>query len=376
MYRKILIAIMVIIASFQSTKAQFVVSDPMHTGITSLIKLIQDPSFKKIVDGIEKLKKVTSAVRQFHRGTQIISSISGTVTKLSKLSNVVSMDGHIYASEYKTIAEDITKITKEGTSIIKDMKTATAQTGGVLEMTDADRTKWLEQTFAKVSGFENMVNKFVNMVKIGSTRRVANKYDLAATARLYNTLNTTGQGSYDPITGISITGNGYDTAYSNDSTNALTNYENNQKAQLLKQKMQKCSENMQNYYDELEIVNINTEFFSVMALFSEGYGFKHKSGATFSSNAVSPPVWAQLQIAQDDTQNSSFTFSGGGSNISTDMAEDIDYWFGPGGVKITQEEFDIRTRMKTRELIKPQDAALRVKWKLDECMDVGKINGN
>ena len=52
--------------------AQFIVADPMHTGVTTLIKMITDPSFKTMVKNIEKLKKVTSSVQQFHRGTRCV----------------------------------------------------------------------------------------------------------------------------------------------------------------------------------------------------------------------------------------------------------------------------------------------------------------
>jgi hypothetical protein len=44
-----------------NSQAQFVVSDPIHMGITTAIKLLQDPSFKELVGNVKKLMVVTAA---------------------------------------------------------------------------------------------------------------------------------------------------------------------------------------------------------------------------------------------------------------------------------------------------------------------------
>ncbi len=129
-----------------SAKSQFIVTDPVHTGVTSLIKLITDPSFKTMVKQIENLKKVAGAVRQFHRGTQIVTEVAECTKKLGKFSTAISKDGHISTAEYALIAEDVALIVKEGKNILKDMKTVVTSGSSILKMSDGERAKWLDDT--------------------------------------------------------------------------------------------------------------------------------------------------------------------------------------------------------------------------------------
>lgn len=64
--------------------AQFVVSDPIHTAVSNLMSLIQKPSFKTMVDAVEKLKKVKGAVQSYHRGQQLIQTVQQTTRTLQK----------------------------------------------------------------------------------------------------------------------------------------------------------------------------------------------------------------------------------------------------------------------------------------------------
>ncbi|MCY7358443.1 MAG: hypothetical protein LH609_13475 [Rudanella sp.] len=64
--------------------AQFVVSDPIHTAVSNLMSLIQKPTFKTMVDAIEKLKKVKGAVQSYHRGQQLIQTVQQTTAPAAR----------------------------------------------------------------------------------------------------------------------------------------------------------------------------------------------------------------------------------------------------------------------------------------------------
>ena len=150
---------------------QMITNDPIHTAITTMMKLFQDPSFKTMVKNIEQLKKVSGAIQQFHRGKEIITKIQNCTQKISSLSTAVSKDGHIYPTEYSLMVQDVTKLSKVGTDILKDMKSATTQSGGVLKMSDAERVKWLDDTYIRVCKFEQLLNSYFGNIQSLSLRR-------------------------------------------------------------------------------------------------------------------------------------------------------------------------------------------------------------
>lgn len=152
------IILMVLLMVGTRGTAQFIVTDPIHTGVTSLIKLITDPSFKTMVKQIEGLKKVAGAVRQFHRGTQIVTEVAECTKKLGKFSTAISKDGHISTAEYALIADDVALIVKEGKNILKDMKTVVTSGTSILKMSDGERAKWLDETYKRVAKYSNGID--------------------------------------------------------------------------------------------------------------------------------------------------------------------------------------------------------------------------
>ena len=360
------------------SQAQFVVSDPMHTGVTTLIKLISDPSFKEIVKDIEKLKKVTSAVRQFHRGTEIVQTITNCTQKMSNLSAAVSRDGHIYPAEYALMVDDMTKMAESGTNIIKDMKAATTQSGSVLQMTDAERVRWLNDTFDKVKAFEYMIDKYFAKIKTTSMRRSGNLKDLESTNKLYNlaaitpTVNTGGE------VNVTMANNGYDAGYTN-SPSVLDDPYNTKEAQDLRALQAQCAVRMQNYYDEKMVKEMEMEVDAFYNLMNKGWNYIAKKPKFTLNSVMQMNLFSTIQGAVDDVNNMN-TLNGTSGGVTSEqltatMEDAIDGFIDPSGKKVSNENFMIYLRMEARQLFLDRgiDQQLRNKWQLAECQNMGKF---
>ncbi len=356
-----------LLLAMPASKAQFVVSDPMHTGVTTLIKMITDPSFKTMVKNIEKLKRVASAVQQFHRGTQVVKTITQASQKMAQLSAAVSRDGHIYPAESAMMAKDINSLAKIGTEILKDMRSATTQQGGVLEMTDAQRVEFIDKAFDKVTRYDKMIDKYFSLVRSMSVQRSAGAADLASTARLYEIAwkvpEIGGGAGYT----AESEGMGYDMAYVEDTTSILDKAYDSPQAKAFRKKQQECMDNQANYYDELQIEEARSEGEALHFLVTEGgYRFDFKN-ATITGTLSSAWNWVN---SGGETTNSPGS-AGGGSNVQTQIEEGVKNFVGPDGKVISNEEMMVKIRIKARELMKPAREELRKKWKIDDCMTMG-----
>lgn len=357
--------------------SQAVVSDPMHTGITTMIKLFQDPSFKTIVKDIESLKKVTGAVQQFHRGTEIVQIIGKMNQKLSTLSTAVSIDGHIYPAEYQRMLIDITEISKQGTSIMKDMKSATTQAGSVLKMTDSERVNWLNRTYVRVKSYEKMINSYFSNIQIMSIRRSGNKNDLASTTKLYKLASLSTTGFFGTGGAGSISGAGYDNAYSNDTTSILDNPYNTDEAKRIMKMQLDCNRRMQNYYDEKGIAESEMERDAFQSLMSKGWNYKVKTPKFTLQSALNFNVFTAVSGVVDAVNNGqnlqSSSGGGGTESIQSSIEDGISSFIDPNGKIVSNEQFLIYLRIEARELMADNkiDEKLRTKWKLDECSTLG-----
>lgn len=349
-----------------AAQAQFVVSDPMHTGVTTLIKMITDPSFKTMVKNIEKLKKVASAVQQFHRGAEVVKTISQASQKMSQLSAAVNRDGHIYPAEYALMTKDINALAAVGTGILKDMRSATTQAGGVLEMNDAQRVEFIDNAYKLVVQYDRMIDRYFSLVRSRSIQRSGNSADLASTAKLYRIAYQTSQAGGGGGIYAQSEGTGYDSGYVNDTTSVLDKAYNSPQAMEFRKKQQECMDNQANYYDELQIEEARKEGEALHALLMEGYRFEFKPARisdTFSS------AWNFIDSGGQTTEGKSS--AGGTTNVQSQIEEGIKNFIGPDGKVISNEEMMVKIRIKARELMKPTREELRKKWKLDECMTMG-----
>ncbi|GHB87393.1 hypothetical protein [Persicitalea jodogahamensis] len=361
-----ILMIAALLAILTPATAQFVVSDPMHTGVTTLIKMITDPSFKTMVKNIEKLKRVASAVQQFHRGTQVVQTITQASQKMAQLSAAVSRDGHIYPAEYALMVKDVNNLAKIGTEILKDMRSATTQSGGVLEMTDAQRVEFIDKAFDKVTKYDNLIDAYFNKVKAMSIQRSGNSADLASTTRLYEVAYRLPQSGGGGAITAQSEGMGYDMGYENDTTSILDKAYDSPQAKAFRKKQQECMDNQANYYDELLLAEVKSEGEAFKALMMSGYSFEFKP-SRITSDLKS--VWNWIDSGGQTTEGKSS--GGGGADVSSQIEEGIKNFIGPDGKVISNEEMMVLIRIKARELLKPARDELRKKWKLDECMTMG-----
>lgn len=320
-----LLALISILTFFQSqAKAQFVVSDPLHTAVTQLIKLLQDPSFKTLVKNVEKLKKVTSGVQQFHRGTQLVSTITQTTSMLNQMANLIGKDGHIYPTEYQMIIQDFQSLTKAGTNILKDMRQSTSQ--NLLEMNDSERMNWLNMAHERTGKFHDLVQAYYNRIRAMSMRRAGNLRDRQATAKLYDIALTN-------ITANSLDGNfnfntgneqAYDGSY-NYGGSILDNYTETEDAVKMRQAQEDFNKRLLNYQDELQIAEMKAQRLALSMKIAEGYR----------------PVenWAGTKTVG---------------------------WATPDGREISKEEFEVIIKILGRELLVPMREELTKKYRIDE----------
>lgn len=352
-----------------AVQAQFVVSDPMHTGVTTLIKLIQDPSFKTMVKNIEQLQKVASTVRQFHRGMETVKTVQNCVAKMQKLSAAVSRDGHIYPTEFTAMTQDIEALAAEGSSIFKDMRTATTQSGGVLKMTDAERVVFLDNAYKRVSRYSATIDRYFAKVRSMSIQRSGNKTDMANTAKLYRLASRVGSVGSGGEIYRNTRDLAYDMGYDDRDTSVLDKAYTNAQAKALREKQAICAENQANYYDELYFKEAQMDKEAFQALLGEGYTFEAKKGSFMNvvKDIATFKIYKQVidgveQLVGENTSD---------KDIQTEINDSVKNFIDPSGKVISNEEFQLQLKFKARELMRPVREQLRKKWKLDECMTLG-----
>ncbi len=356
--------------------SQFIVTDPIHTGVTSLIKLITDPSFKTMVKQIENLKKVSGAVRQFHRGTQIVSEVAECTQKLSKYSAAISKDGHISTAEYLLIADDVAMTVKEGKNILKDMKSVVTAGSSILKMDDASRAKWLDETYRRVNKFSNGIDSYFALVRTRSTKRSSNGRDLFNTVKLYDTAALASNPS-DVLGDFSdtISGSTYDGSYDDSGKSVLDTFATSQEAKILKKQQEDCERAINNFNNEVAVVEKRMDIVATSQLISEGWRFvpKIKKRGLFQQATIS--IGGNLTQATDPAtgQTTGSMGLGGWSSgtITEEIEEDIEGWFDPTGKKISNDMFLVEMQARSAELMVAKKEDLRIKWGLDKCRNFG-----
>ena len=239
-------------------QAQFVVSDPIHTAVSNLMQLIQKPSFKTMVDAIEKLKKVKGAVQSYHRGQQLIQTIQQTTRTLQSMSTLISKDGHIYPAEYSLIADDLSAMGTHANDILKDMRQGTSQ--NVLEMNDQGRIEWIFRAYESAKKFQGLVNNYYYKVRGLSLRRVRSQKDWQMTSRLYAMAEPTltKQGSYQEVQ-FMLGEKGYDDDYTDRTKSALDEETIAQQQRQKQAELDRRTAMMQECQDRLQIADLQGE---------------------------------------------------------------------------------------------------------------------
>ena len=222
------------------------------------MQLIQKPSFKTMVDAIEKLKKVKGAVQSYHRGQQLIQTIQQTTRTLQSMSTLISKDGHIYPAEYSLIADDLSAMGTHANDILKDMRQGTSQ--NVLEMNDQGRIEWIFRAYESAKKFQGLVNNYYYKVRGLSLRRVRSQKDWQMTSRLYAMAEPTltKQGSYQEVQ-FMLGEKGYDDDYTDRTKSALDEETIAQQQRQKQAELDRRTAMMQECQDRLQIADLQGE---------------------------------------------------------------------------------------------------------------------
>ncbi len=334
---------------------QWVTSDPIHTGVTTLIKLFQDPSFKTMVKNIEKLQKVSSAVQQVKQGKEIITSISKSVSTISALATAASKDGHIYPLEFQYMTKDLDNIAKVGTSILADMKTGLAGSGNVLKMSDAERASWIREVHKRVLAYEDGIQFYFRNIEKRSFGRTQNKADVKNTSALYSLV---ADASNNPMFNYdaAITGTGYDATYDNTDKSVLDSVRASKEERDLRDQ---CQIDYDNYFAALQIEEAKNEGAAFLALIQQGYMWESKD-SNFWQNTFTP----SSSIKKEGDTFESYV-SGGSSEVS--FSEAYKGFKDPSGKRISNQEMELKVKILASGNLLQIRQKLKAEYNLSKC---------
>ena len=317
---------------------QFVVSDPgntavnsVHSGITSILNALSKTSFGSLVKDVESLKKVSSAIQNVSKVTQILNQCQQTMNYMNKISQVVSKDRHFSPNEYSIIAEDLRDISQKGIKSLTDMKGATS--ANLFRMSDHERLVWMDNVQSKIGSLNNMLGQYYASLSKISSHRATSVKDRQLTSQLYSAgaqaLNST-QGFFNESSTVPYYMYGMqasDIRVSSDSS-AMDNYANQKSLAATQKKMDDMNYASQQYSTEYQLREIQVKRDAVMSFMAP----------------VGP--WVPMpKLKKNDPQ----LFA----NSAT-------------GQLASEEEFNLMVDMEVRKRMIPVAAELKKKWGLDQ----------
>jgi hypothetical protein len=296
---------------------------------------------------------VGTAVQQIKQGKEIVQSISRSVNTISSLATAASRDNHIYPLEFTYMTSDLDKIAKVGTDILADMKTGLAGSGNVLKMSDGERANWIREVHKRVLAYEQGIQIYFKNIQSRSYSRTLNQADVRNTSALYRLVADASQNAMFNYN-ATITGTGYDGTYDNTDKPLDT-----KASEAEKELRNFCQLAYQNYYDEVQIAEMNNEKTALRTLMAQGYQFQAKD-----------PKWWQGPIINTvtmagDLNDFTTTMTTSGSELN--LEDTFKGFIRPNGQKISNEEMMMEIRIESRKTMGPIQAAIKTKHGLDKC---------
>lgn len=170
--------------------SQFVVSDPIHTGISIAAKILHVANqitatlhLDEVLKAAEKLKKVSNGIKTFHRITQTITNIKNAGQHYQQAVKVITTDKHFKPQEMEKILLGYEALLRESGNIVKDLNQATQ--GNYLEMKDGERLEWIEKVCDKANQHIKSIEQYTASVRAISTMRAKTNGDYRVTVALY-----------------------------------------------------------------------------------------------------------------------------------------------------------------------------------------------
>lgn len=170
--------------------SQFVVSDPIHTGISIASKILHIANqiteglhLDEVLKAAEKLKKVSNGIKTFHRITQTITNIKNAGQHYQQAVKVITTDKHFKPAEMQKILLGYESLLRESNNVIKDLNQGTQ--GNFLEMKDGERLAWIEKVCDKANQHIKSIEQYTASVRAISTMRAKTNGDYRITVALY-----------------------------------------------------------------------------------------------------------------------------------------------------------------------------------------------
>jgi hypothetical protein len=185
----------------QTTKAQFVVSDPMNLaqGIVNTTKQIIETSttaknmisnFQETIKIYEQGKQYYDALKSVHDLVKDARKVQQTILLVGDISDIyvnsfqkMMADDNFSVEELGAIALGYTKLLEQSSAMLSDLKTVTSANG--LSMSDAERMSFVDRIYNEVREYKNLVQYYTNKNISVSYLRAKKKNDTDRVMSLY-----------------------------------------------------------------------------------------------------------------------------------------------------------------------------------------------
>lgn len=185
----------------QTTKAQFVVSDPLNLaqGIVNTTKQIIETSttaknmisnFKETVKLYEQGKQYYDALKSVHNLVKDARKVQQTILLVGDISDIyvnsfqkMMADDNFSFEELSAIALGYTKLLEESSTMLTELKTVTSSNG--LSMSDSERMSVIDRIYNDVREYKNLVQYYTNKNISVSYLRAKKKNDTDRIMALY-----------------------------------------------------------------------------------------------------------------------------------------------------------------------------------------------
>ncbi len=185
----------------QTTKAQFVVSDPFNLaqGIVNTTKQIIETSttaknmisnFKETVKIYEQGKRYYDALKSVNNLVKDARKVQQTILLVGDISDIyvksfqkMMADDNFSVEELGAIALGYTKLLDESSAVLTELKTVTSSNG--LSMSDAERMAVVDRIYNVVREYKNLVQYYTNKNISVSYLRAKKKNDTDRVMTLY-----------------------------------------------------------------------------------------------------------------------------------------------------------------------------------------------
>jgi hypothetical protein len=201
MKQVILILCMGLCFHAQTTKAQWVVTDPMNLaqGIINTAKQIVEASTtaKNVISNFQETAKIYQQGKQYYDALKSVHDlvkdarkVQQTILLVGDISDIyfnsfqkMMADENFSVEELSAIALGYAKLLEESSEVLTELKTITSANG--LSMSDAERMAFIDRIYNEVRGYKNLVQYYTNKNISVSYLRAKKKNDTDRIMALY-----------------------------------------------------------------------------------------------------------------------------------------------------------------------------------------------